>query len=218
MIRFRLIMGLGWLSTLLVFVLVHAIHLAILLLPTLILAGPSQVDVAVALFASLVTIAAVLESRFVQPAFDGASATICDVRAMHVASIVGVLLLVTFWLAQIEHFAMLFKSPLLEIVGTLFVATGIALRVQAIRTLGPAFNSDICIGSGVIDHGIYRWLRHPSEVGLLMIAIGGPVVLGSLCTAVAATVLFMPISAWRIQRENRVLASIRHCTTISYRI
>lgn len=36
----------------------------------------------------------------------------------------------------------------------------------------------------------------------------GPVILGSLCTAVAATVLLMPISAWRIQRENRVVASM----------
>ena len=160
------------------------------------------------MFASLITIAAVLESRFAQPAFNVASANICDVRAIQVASLVGVLLLVTFWSAQIEHFAMLFKSPFFEIVGTLIVGIGIALRVQAIRTLGPAFNSDICVGSCVIDHGIYRRLRHPSEIGLLMIAIGAPVVLGSLCTAIAATVLLVPISVWRIQRENRVLLAI----------
>ena len=195
-------------TSLLGFALIHAIHVVILLLPTLMLTGRLQFDGPLAVFAILVALAAALESHFVQPSFNAASASIHDASAIRIASMVGGLLLLSFWSAQIERFVTHFDLPFLQFVGILAVAVGIVLRIQAIRTLGPAFNSDISVGPCVVDHGIYRWLGHPSEIGLLMIAIGGSVILGSLCTAFAMVVTLAPISAWRIRRENRVLTRI----------
>ena len=91
--------------------------------------------------------------------------------------------------------------------GGLLLAAGIALRVEAIRALGPRFVSDIRVGKSIVRKGIYALLRHPSEIGLLLIAIGGPLLLGATFTAIAAVILLVPTSLWRMHREDIALAA-----------
>ena len=48
---------------------------------------------------------------------------------------------------------------------------GLALRWTAIFTLGKSFSSNVAIRSTqtVLKTGLYRWMRHPSYTGLIMI-------------------------------------------------
>ena len=89
--------------------------------------------------------------------------------------------------------------------GVVIAAAGIALRVWAIATLGPHFASRLD-SDCVIVRGPYRWLRHPSELGLVLAMAGTALVLASWIAA-AATVAALPIAAVRCARENAALRS-----------
>jgi protein-S-isoprenylcysteine O-methyltransferase Ste14 len=53
---------------------------------------------------------------------------------------------------------------------------GVAIRWTAVLSLGRAFSASVAIRAGqqLYTEGLYRWVRHPSYLGLLMIlaAIG----------------------------------------------
>ncbi len=59
----------------------------------------------------------------------------------------------------------------LVLVGTGAMVLGLALRRAAVRALGAAFTARIVVGERVVS-GPYRWLDHPSELGLLLASLG----------------------------------------------
>ena len=96
-------------------------------------------------------------------------------------------------------------------IGALLVIVGTALRVSAIRALGASFTSEIVAPHAVVRRGIYARMRHPSDVGLLLVAAGLASLGGSALAAVIATLVVVPSVALRIAREDRALA-LRHPT------
>jgi protein-S-isoprenylcysteine O-methyltransferase Ste14 len=67
-----------------------------------------------------------------------------------------------------------------ELAGLVPIALGIALRWSAMRALGDAFTSETVFAPGrpIVDRGLYRWTRHPSDLGLVLYA-GGLALLGA---------------------------------------
>lgn len=188
-------------------VLAHAFHLLVLLLPTLVAAGDAIRWWSIGCFALGIVSAAVLEGFFVSQDGPVHGVRVHDRMALRVAQCVGVCLLVLFWMAQIESQARGEAFLLVQVAGGLLLAIGIMLRIQAIRTLKFRFVSDIQVDQITRD-GIYAWLRHPSEIGLLLIAIGAPLLIGAPLTAGAAALCLLPASSWRMHRENIALAKV----------
>jgi protein-S-isoprenylcysteine O-methyltransferase Ste14 len=58
--------------------------------------------------------------------------------------------------------------------GFVLIWLGLAVRVWAVATLGRSFSTFIQVDDQqpVITRGPYRWVRHPSYTGLLLIALG----------------------------------------------
>jgi protein-S-isoprenylcysteine O-methyltransferase Ste14 len=58
--------------------------------------------------------------------------------------------------------------------GIVAIWLGLAVRVWAVLTLGGSFSTFIQVDAdqAVVTHGPYRWVRHPSYAGLLLIALG----------------------------------------------
>ena len=58
--------------------------------------------------------------------------------------------------------------------GAVVIWVGLALRVWAVLTLGRSFSTFIQVDAdqAVVTRGPYRWVRHPSYTGLLLIALG----------------------------------------------
>ena len=58
--------------------------------------------------------------------------------------------------------------------GVVVIWVGLALRVWAVLTLGRSFSTFIQVDAdqAVVTRGPYRWVRHPSSTGLLLIALG----------------------------------------------
>ena len=59
-------------------------------------------------------------------------------------------------------------------LGTVLTLLGVGLRLWAIRTLGRLFTFEIGIRAEhrIIESGPYRWLRHPSYTGYLLLLAG----------------------------------------------
>jgi protein-S-isoprenylcysteine O-methyltransferase Ste14 len=90
-------------------------------------------------------------------------------------------------------------------LGACLVLAGGALRARSIRALGAAFVTDPKAAvAKLVERDVYAQLRHPSELGLLLIAAGmsfvcpGPV-------AIAGALAIGALAWARLRREERAL-------------
>lgn len=97
--------------------------------------------------------------------------------------------------------------PLVAVLGSGLILSGAGLRLAAIRTLGRAFQSEHQVRrhQRLVESGVFAWARHPSELGLLIAALGVAVLLQSVLAAVVWVVGLMPASLVRIGREELLL-------------
>ncbi|MBA3391162.1 MAG: hypothetical protein H0T89_00890 [Deltaproteobacteria bacterium] len=118
----------------------------------------------------------------------------------------GMTLLAVHVTAIGEHLARDATSAgVLGMLGVLAIAGGIALRISAIRTLGARFVSTTLAPDRRVTSGPYRWLRHPSEVGLLAAAAGTAAALGSIGAAAITIAVLVPLSLVRCADEDSAL-------------
>jgi protein-S-isoprenylcysteine O-methyltransferase Ste14 len=87
------------------------------------------------------------------------------------------------------------------------MAAGIMLRGAAIGQLGRQFTSEGSRpgGGGLVQTGLYAWMRHPSETGLLLIAAGAALLMGGPLAGLLCAVLLLPLALVRIHLEENVL-------------
>jgi protein-S-isoprenylcysteine O-methyltransferase Ste14 len=94
--------------------------------------------------------------------------------------------------------------------GLIVAWLGLAIRVWAIAALGRAFRTTVEVdpGQAVVSTGPYRWVRHPSYSGLLLIVTGSGLAAGDwLALAVCAT-LPLPALLWRLHVEEAELTVV----------
>jgi protein-S-isoprenylcysteine O-methyltransferase Ste14 len=92
-------------------------------------------------------------------------------------------------------------------LGLLLCAIGITVRVCALRALGKFFSAYVTLQPGhrLVRHGIYRRIRHPLYLSLLLAPPGIALVFASLLAAPVA--LLAIVFVWdRIRKEERLLA------------
>jgi protein-S-isoprenylcysteine O-methyltransferase Ste14 len=82
-------------------------------------------------------------------------------------------------------------QPGFAVAGACVLLLGLALRVWAVVTLGRSFRTyvEVDVDQTVVTRGPYRWIRHPSYTGLLLIALGAGLGVGNwLSLAICAVV------------------------------
>lgn len=119
----------------------------------------------------------------------------------------GLALLAVFWLASLER--AISNNTGLDVLSQMWaivVAAGVMLRAVAVRTLGRHFVTAIATGNGrsLVRRGVYAWLRHPSETGLLLMAFGMSGLLQSVAGFLAALVM-LGLILMRIRLEDEQL-------------
>ena len=84
-----------------------------------------------------------------------------------------------------------------------------ALRISAIQALGDRWNVRIWVlpGAPPVRDGVYRWLRHPNYLAVIVEVVAGPMLFGAWRTAILGSVLNAIALAIRIPVEERALAS-----------
>jgi protein-S-isoprenylcysteine O-methyltransferase Ste14 len=94
--------------------------------------------------------------------------------------------------------------------GLIVIWLGLAIRVWAIAALGRAFRTTVEVdpGQAVVSTGPYRWVRHPSYSGLLLIVTGFGLAGGNWFVMAICAVLPLPALLWRIHVEEAELVGV----------
>lgn len=110
--------------------------------------------------------------------------------------------LAVFWLAALTALP---SAPTLWL-GAGLMAVGVALRHLAMRALGRAFVSEPRVQAKLVEHGVYRRMRHPSEAGLLALTLGAALLFGSITATLAWVLVLVPLIVIRVRAEDRELS------------
>jgi len=101
------------------------------------------------------------------------------------------------------------KRTALFFSGIAFMLAGVALRFYAMSVLGRFFTYYVAVHTEqtVVEVGPYRYVRHPSYTGALMIFVGLGLALGNWAGLLALLVCVGIAYAYRISVEESVLAA-----------
>ena len=93
-------------------------------------------------------------------------------------------------------------------IGIVLFAVGGAFRLWPVFVLGNRFSGLVAIQPGhtLVTGGVYRYLRHPSYLGMLVNSLGWALAFRSIA-GVILTALFLPPLLARIRAEERLLRS-----------
>lgn len=102
--------------------------------------------------------------------------------------------------------------PFLAALGWPMLALVVAaqgLRWWCIATLGPRWNTRVIVVPGLplVAGGPYRLMRHPNYLAVIVEGVALPLVHTAWLTALAFTVLNLPLLATRVRCENAALAA-----------
>jgi protein-S-isoprenylcysteine O-methyltransferase Ste14 len=103
------------------------------------------------------------------------------------------------------------RTPLgVRVLGVVVMWLGLITRVWAVAALGRAFRTTVEVDAdqAVVTTGPYRWIRHPSYTGLLLIVAGLGLAVGNWLAVAACLVLPLPAIAWRIRVEEAELSRV----------
>ena len=96
---------------------------------------------------------------------------------------------------------------------------GLATRVWAIVALGAAFRTTVEVDPGqtVVSSGPYKWIRHPSYTGLLLVVAGFGLAVGNWLALAVGLLLPLPGILWRIHVEEAELERVLGAAYSAYR-
>lgn len=95
-----------------------------------------------------------------------------------------------------------------EFAGLLTVLAGAGLRLHAIRTLARHFTSRVTLlrDHALVREGAYRWVRHPSYLGEILILLGLGGLMANAVSLIAAPIFTTVALLVRIGVEERAMA------------
>lgn len=106
-----------------------------------------------------------------------------------------------------RYLNLLITPASIQYLGLLLIPLGLALREWAIIKLGRFFSRTVQleVGHKIITDGPYRWIRHPSYTGMLLIYLGIAFAIGTWLGVFVAFGLMLGAIMYRISIEEKVL-------------
>ena len=100
-------------------------------------------------------------------------------------------------------------SALYQVVGLVFLCSGMVIRFSAMRTLGRFFTSVVTVHSDhqIISTGLYKYMRHPSYTGALLAHLGLGLAFGSWISLSLSVLPFLVAAWYRIRVEEEALVN-----------
>ena len=94
-------------------------------------------------------------------------------------------------------------------IGVVTMFAGSLIRRHCFRMLGTSFTGDVRAHSGqeVIQRGLYRFVRHPSYTGGILLNTGVGIALGSWLGALLLAVASFAVYTYRMSVEERALVA-----------
>ena len=103
-----------------------------------------------------------------------------------------------------------FGSAGLAVAGLIVMWAGLVVRIWAIVVLGGSFRTTVEVDTGqkVVDSGPYRWVRHPSYTGIVLLMAGLGLVYGNWPALAVLLVLPTGVLIYRIFVEEAALTEV----------
>jgi len=128
----------------------------------------------------------------------------------------------SFWFIVIGMIAALYLPPVeylfftvvlprgfwMQIIGLLLIFLGSGLFIWARRVLGKFYSGHVSVieGQKLVQHGPYRFVRHPAYAGYILITLGLALGYSSLMGLAAILFFLLPALMYRIRVEDQLLA------------
>jgi protein-S-isoprenylcysteine O-methyltransferase Ste14 len=96
------------------------------------------------------------------------------------------------------------------ITGLILMWAGLAIRVWSVVTLGASFRTTVEVDADqpLVDTGPYRFVRHPSYTGILLLAAGYGVALGNWLSLAILLVIPPATTIRRINVEEATMTEV----------
>jgi protein-S-isoprenylcysteine O-methyltransferase Ste14 len=106
-----------------------------------------------------------------------------------------------------------------RIAGLVLMWIGLLIRGWTVLKLGRSFRTTVRVDAeqAVVNTGPYRWVRHPSYLGLILILFGFGLTLRDWVSALVCLLLPLPAFLWRIHVEEATLTSVLGDVYADYR-
>ena len=112
-------------------------------------------------------------------------------------------LIVTGWdFVQLQEVT--YNFNMLSAFGLALFSTGISIRRIGKKTLGKHYSYGLKTPAKLVTHGIYKHIRHPIYLAMLLYTIGMPLIFSS-AYGFLVTLGFIPLILYRIRIEEKML-------------
>jgi protein-S-isoprenylcysteine O-methyltransferase Ste14 len=97
----------------------------------------------------------------------------------------------------------------IAILGICIFITGITIRWISIIQLKKEFTVDVAISKNhnLNTHGMYKYIRHPSYLGLLLICFGLSIAMNSITSVIVITLPVLLVIIYRIKIEEKIMVN-----------
>ena len=119
------------------------------------------------------------------------------------------------WFAMSAAFAIAFTMPFGALAyrrfwfccGLALLVAGSLLRQHCFRMLGRSFTAAVVVvkEQTIVERGAYRWIRHPSYTGGVLMYAGIALALGNWISLVVVLVMVLGSYLYRVHVEERAL-------------
>ena len=132
-----------------------------------------------------------------------------ELEASYFPYLSGAIVLAAVWISIGE---LVLRSPsqagtFWSLLGLGLCLLGLVVRYSAIRTLGHFFTEQLVVlrSQPLVTDGPFRWIRHPSYSGLVLILLGLVMFLSSTWGVLFLAVVVLPMVLVRVAQEERAL-------------
>lgn len=128
-----------------------------------------------------------------------------DISKRWTYSLLSILYLVIILGSMIEsYFFVKTLNIIISSLGLVAYVTGIIGRNKAIKTLGEYWSTHIEIRNGqrIVQDGLYKYIRHPGYLSLIIESLSIPVMLNAYYCLLCATLVFIPAVLIRTKLED----------------
>lgn len=95
----------------------------------------------------------------------------------------------------------------LQTLGIFIQIAGLVVRISSLQTLGRFYTGQLAITSGhrIVTTGLYKHIRHPGYLSVLIQSFGFGLAMGNAICIVIILALYFCVYAYRIQVEEQML-------------
>lgn len=114
-------------------------------------------------------------------------------------------LIVSFW-DFVTVQGMVFRFNMLSVLGLILFVVGVGIRLAGKRALGKYYSYGLRVlpDHKLVTGGVYRYVRHPISLAVLIYGPGIPLIFSSLY-GFLITLALIPLVLYRIEIEERML-------------